>query len=71
MNHKKVNISISMTDFLRRQLRRAATDDHRSVSSLVTGLLRVHLRREGYATSRSENEDVEVARPKQIRMKFE
>ncbi len=72
MNAKKVNISISMPEYLRSQVRQAAFDDNRSVSNLVCSLLRSHLRREGYPVrvNGSEAFDAGVARPRQARIKY-
>ena len=68
MNHKKVNISITLPWSLRAQIRQAAIDDNRSVSSLVSNLVKTYLHREGYAASGREIDD--AARPRQIRMKY-
>ncbi len=50
-----VSCSISLPAALRDAARQAAYDDNRSLSGLVSGLLRTHLEREGYLSGlRSE-----------------
>ncbi len=48
MRRQTVNISISLPRGIREQARQAAFDDNRSLSSLVSSLLRAYLCAEGY-----------------------
>lgn len=48
-----VSCSISLPAALRDAARQAAYDDNRSLSGLVSGLLRTHLEREGYLGART------------------
>ncbi len=48
MTRNARNLSVSLPADLLQLLRQAAYDDNRSVSSLVTALVRNHLDREGY-----------------------
>jgi hypothetical protein len=45
---RSTNISVSLPGEMQEMLRRAAVDDNRSVSSLVTALVDSYLVREGY-----------------------
>lgn len=68
MNAKKVNISVSLPEPLRKQAKKAASDDNRSVSSLVSSLLKSYLVREGYVAGGKE--EMEEVRLRQTRLSY-
>ncbi|WP_309395948.1 hypothetical protein [Cerasicoccus maritimus] len=57
LNNTTVNLSISITPILRDAARQAASEDQRSLSSLIASLLKEHLCAEGYLTATLERKD--------------
>ncbi len=67
---KSSNLSVSLPEDMQELLRRAAADDNRSVSSLVTALVGAYLIREGYMSAHHGGEYVHSAPPHQTRLQL-
>lgn len=66
------NVSVSLPAEMQEQLRQAAFDDNRSVSSLVTALVDAYLTREGYHyPGRESISPRPVARQTRLTMNYE
>jgi len=70
MIRRSTNMSVSLPANMQEKLRQAASDDHRSVSSLVAAIVDAYLVREGYVYPGREELGLRPA-ARQLRIDFE